>query len=1212
MHLIGWNADLDKPAAAGGVRAQSMVQECLNRSDAHLWGVLSNGRQLRLLRDSNALATAAYVEFDLEAIFDGELFSEFVLLYRLLHVSRFDVAEGAAPSTCWLERWRTDAISTGVRALEYHREAVKKALQTLGTGFLKHPANGQLRRELDVDELHAALLRLVYRLIFLFAAEDRDALHPPGTSDLIRERYAAYFSSARLRRHANRRRGTAHTDLYQALRIVLDALGDERGRPELGLPGLGGIFDDGDADTPLRGCALANADLLTAVRQLSRVWDPKSGRWRATDYRNMGSEELGSIYESLLELVPKHSALDSSFTLVDRAGNNRKKTGSYYTPSSLIERLLDSTLDPVIDDAQKRGEVAATAAGQPDATQSIVDELLSITVCDPACGSGHFLVAAARRIAKRVAAVRERNPEPTVEAVGHALHEVIARCVYGVDLNPMAVELAKVSLWLEALEPGTPLSFLDAHIKHGNGLIGALPALRRDGIPTRAFKAIEGDDPKHARLLERLNDEERAGQFGLFDLVAEVKVANADLAERVERITNAPAGDLSDVRRQAAAYQELVSSADYTRRRHLADAWCAAFVWRKAADAPPPVTDRVFRAMQDPAAAAASQATYDEIERLADEFRFFHWDLEFPEIFHTSDDAALADVDSATGWAGGFSCVLGNPPWDKVDFEDKKYFSVVDPSIAELAGATRRARIVEWVEEYPEAGERYHAERRRVKATFHFAGGSGTFPLCAKGLSVKGVNSLQTDQLFTERFTTLIAPQGRTGVIVPTAIATGAGAQHLFSDLARRGAITTLLDFENRKPLFLGVHSSYKFCLLALTGRAGREPEARYAFFLEDPVDLDDPERAFSLSPEEIALINPNTGNLPIFRTRRDADLTVSIYRRVPILKGESPSKNRWPIQYKRMFDITDDSTLFHSKELLERDEWTLEGNIFFRDGSRMLPLHEGRMGHQFSHRFSHSLESSSATPVNPADPSFAPLPEHWIAEDVVEARLAKLGIDNRKCLLGHRRIARNTDERTMISAILPLGPASYGWILSVGLEDVDVPLLAATYNSFAFDYLLRSSLTQPSIPQSTSEQIPVPEPKTLRTHADFITPRVMELAFTSFDLQEFAVSIGDTNPPFIWNPGRQQVIRAEIDALFFCIYAIPREEVEHILDSFPIIKKKDLETHGAFRTKSMILAEYDRMTATKSSATTTLTDGVNYTSTLNPPPGYGPRHRTR
>jgi len=684
-HLVAWNTDLDKHRR-GLIPPQSLVQEFLNRSEAHLWGVITNGRRLRLLRDSSALATASYVEFNLEAIFDGELFSEFVLLYRLLHYTRFRTEDGEAPSACWLEKWRVEAIVSGVRALESHRDGVQRAITSLGTGFLKHPANERLRAELDVDQFHAALLRLVYRLIFLFVAEDRGALHTPEADQRARDRYEKYFSSARLRRHALRRRGTSHTDLYQALKIVLDALGDENGHQKLGLPGLGGLFDDIETDAPLRGALISNAHLLKAVRHLARVKDEGTARWRTIDYRNMGAEELGSIYESLLELILKHSEVDRTFELVNRLGNDRKKTGSYYTPSSLIETLLDSTLDPVIDDAQKRGEIRASAAGEPDASDRIVTELLSLTVCDPACGSGHFLVAAARRIAKRVAAVREGNPEPTLDAVRHALHEVIAQCVYGVDLNPMAVELAKVSLWLEALEPGKPLGFLDAHIKHGNALIGATPALMDNGIPNKAFKAVEGDDPKFAAFLEKQNDRERSGQSTLFPLGTETRATNTALASGLRAIIDAPSGTLAQVHDQEAAYEVWKSAPEYVQAQHLADAWCAAFMWHKTKDAPLAITHDVFLALRSGQAAALPQSIHDEIVRLRDEYRFFHWHLAFPDIFAVPEHPG-SNVEPATGCGGGFSCVLGNPPWDKVDFKDQEYFSVVEPSISKLSGA---------------------------------------------------------------------------------------------------------------------------------------------------------------------------------------------------------------------------------------------------------------------------------------------------------------------------------------------------------------------------------------------------------------------------------------------------------------------------------------------------------------------------------------------
>jgi N-6 DNA Methylase len=1234
VHLAAWNTLLDKrPGGAGTVPPQSLVQECLNRADAHLWGVVSNGRQLRLLRDSNALATASYVEFDLEAIFDGELFSEFVLLYRLLHVTRFKIDEGDAPSACWLEKWRVDAIDSGVRALHHQRNGVKNAITKLGTGFLKHPDNGELRRNLDVQAFHGSLLRLVYRLIFLFVAEERDVLHPVDASAEARRRYANYFSSARLRQQANRRRGTSHSDLYQALRIVLGALGDENGRPELGLPGLGGLFDDTDADAPLRGLSLANADLLDAVRDLSRVRDGDSGRWRRVDYRHMGAEELGSIYESLLELVPKHSAVDRAFELIDRLGNDRKKTGSYYTPSSLIETLLDSTLDPVIDDAQKRGEQRASAAGEPDPAESIVAELLSLTVCDPACGSGHFLVAAARRIAKRVAAVRENNPEPTADAVSHALREVAARCVYGVDLNPMAVELAKVSLWLEAMERGKPLGFLDAHIKHGNGLIGATPALTRDGIPNKAFKPVEGDDEKYAKTLGSQNDEERKGQDSLFDLVVEPKVVNASFAAGLQRIIEASSETLAEVHRQEADYRDWENSAEYLNARHVADAWCAAFMWHKTKDAPTAITHDVFLKLQDPTATAASQETHDEIVRLRDEYRFFHWHLAFPDIFTVPDGGS--GVDPATGWAGGFSCVLGNPPWDKVDFEDKKYFDVVEPSIAAISGTARRTRIAEWSKENPEAGERYRAARRRVKSTFLFAGSSGAFPLCGKGLTVKGVNSLQTDQLFAERFTAIVAPTGRVGCIIPTAIATGAGGQYLFGDLTRRGATSRLYDFENRRPLFIGVHSSYRFCLLSLVGRDLREPSAAFAFYLADTVDLEEANRVFALSPEEIALISPNTLTLPIFRSRQDADLTAAIYRRIPTLWNETKSGgNPWGIVFKRLFDMTDDSDLFCTSEQLEADGWRLDGNIFMQGGRRMLPLYEAKMAHHFDHRWNSYFDTGNedrrrVAIVEKQDPSTTADPRYWIQEeglipvrrknkDVyiagVTSRLEEVNW-NRDWLCGWRDVCRATDARTAIPSIIPRAAVGHTFPLMLPRVAPDlIAALVAVQSSLVFDFVSRQKISDAHMKLFIWKQLPVPAPLTLKPHLPFMLPRLLELEYSAYDMAGLAHDLEDSGPPFQWDEERRARIRAELDALFFYLYGVGRPDVDYILDTFQSdsgggLKNNEIAKYSTYRTKDLVLEEYDRMAVAGVSLDVPLIDGENYTSTLVPPPGHGPRH---
>ncbi|MGB8019803.1 MAG: DNA methyltransferase, partial [Candidatus Nanopelagicales bacterium] len=483
VHLLGPDAQLDRrnPGMLGAARApQAMVQEFLNRSDGHLWSVLCNGAKLRLLRDSTSLAGSAYVEFDLEAIFDGELYAEFLLLFQLAHCSRLEKRAGVAgsPADCWMEDWRAESVAAGTRALDKLRDGVQAALASLGTGFLRHPDNRWLvdairNGQLSDRDYHRALLRLVYRLLFTFVAEDRDALLNPAAAPEARTRYADYFSTARLRRLSSIRRGGPHPDLWQAQRLVLDALGGD-GLPQLGAPALGGLYDPDHhaAMAPgqphrdlLYGAELANVDLLAAVRALA--WVSFTGeRRQPVDYAHLGAEELGSVYESLLELVPRIDLDAQTFTLQRLAGNERKTTGSYYTPPALVSALLDTALDPVLD-ATVRG--AATPA-------EAEERLLAVTVCDPASGSGGFLVAAARRIARRLAQLRAVEDEPTPEAVQHALRDVVGRCIYGVDLNDLAAELAKVSLWLEALEPGKPLGFLDARIRVGNSLIGTTPA----------------------------------------------------------------------------------------------------------------------------------------------------------------------------------------------------------------------------------------------------------------------------------------------------------------------------------------------------------------------------------------------------------------------------------------------------------------------------------------------------------------------------------------------------------------------------------------------------------------------------------------------------------------------------------------------------------------------------------------------------------------
>ena len=751
VHLLGWATDLDHKTPHVTARApQSMLQELLNRDDAYLWAILSNGATLRLLRDSTALVGSSYVEFDLEAIFDGELFSDFVLLYLTCHESRFATQDDGGPASCYLEQWRAFAAQQGERALDQLRNGVQQAISILGTGFLSHPANPHLRGRLDprnadlkLDDFNRALLRLVYRMLFWFVAEDRGALLQPdpdyaGTAARAnlreaRDRYAAYFSSARLRQLAWRHRGGRHGDLFDAAQLIFDALGTEGGVPELALPGIGGIFesqhDDGTPlplDEPLAGARLSNEALLGAVRALSLVKPRDGGAWRRVDFGNLGAEELGSVYESLLELIPRYDAEQLAYTLETLAGNERKESGSYYTPTSLVECLLDSALDPLLDEACNHGTA-----------EERVSALLEITVCDPACGSGHFLVAAARRIAKRIAAEETGESEPPDAVVRAALRQVTGRCIYGVDINPMAAELAKVSLWLEALEPGKPLSYLDQNIRVGNSLLGVTPALLAEGLPDAAFTPIEGDDRKVSAALKKQNASERQGQHDLF-AQAGIPVTNAVLAKRAVEIARVLPDNLEDLHiHQQRQAQQLTESPEHHLQKLLADAWCAAFVQPKTTvTRGTAITQAVLEQFGTDAGTLDLAAAEDLVINLTRQYRFFHWHVEFPHIFRVGNGAT--DINPITGWAGGFSCVIGNPPWETIKLKEEEFFAAVRPEIANARNAAARKEMIAGLAHSTEPADQmlsedFYAELREAAGWRHLLSSSGRYPKTGSG-----------------------------------------------------------------------------------------------------------------------------------------------------------------------------------------------------------------------------------------------------------------------------------------------------------------------------------------------------------------------------------------------------------------------------------------------------------------------------------------------
>ena len=1208
LHLVSYRIGLDeRPRGKSGTlrtSPYSLVQEVVNRDSRYLWGMVSNGLRLRLLRNNASLTRQSYIEFDFEAMMEGEVYTDFVLFWLLCHESR---VEGERPTDCWLERWLHEAQQQGMRALELLRTGVEHAIQALGSGFLAYTASSgnqalrdKLRSgELSTQDYYRQLLRLVYRLIVLFVAEDRDILFHPQSGKIERERYHDYYSTQRLRQLAARRSGTRHADLYYTLRLITEKLGNTHGCPELGLPALNGFLFSLEATADLKDCILANADLLDAVRALAFTMDKQ--RRRAVDYKNLGSEELGSVYESLLELHPMIHIDAATFELTSVSGNERKTSGSYYTPTSLITSLLDTALDPVLEEAY----------AQPDAERAI----LNLKVCDPACGSGHFLIAAAHRIAKRLAMVRTGEEEPGADERRHALRDVISSCIYGVDMNPMAVELCKVSLWLEAIEPGKPLSFLDHHIQCGNSLLGTTPALLSEGIPDRAFEPIEGDNKELCRVYKKRNklelDRERqahAGQLGLWDAYSHAKKDQQRLEAGMRDVDAMSDADVASIHRKQASLDAMQHSLQYCAQKMRADAWCAAFVQIKLDREQDPITHDLYQKINESAnpdtlfgSDLNLQEMRNNITHLADQYKFFHWHLAFPDVFRLPKNGEEPDNEQS-GWSGGFDVVLGNPPWEHTELKEQEWFAEKRSDIAEAEGAARKRKIAVLEHQEPMLFNQYIEARRQADGMSHFIRNSEHYPLCGRG-------RINTYAIFAELNRLLVNPKGRIGCIIPSGIATDDTTKVFFQSMVNMRVLVSLYSFENEELIFPAVHHATKFCLLTISGYAKPQSATDFVFFARQTTHLSEEERHFSLSREDIVLFNPNTRTCPIFRSRRDAELTKSIYQRFPVFVRESPEQNLWDVTFRQgHFNMTSDSPLFRTYTQLILDGWELRSNIFYQGKKRCLPLYEGKMISHFDSRFSsytltNKLESYELDIVQHTDPSYLAMSRYWVHEMNIPKDVLSKSVG----LLGFRDVTSSTNMRTMVSNIVPATPCGHKLPLVV-FDTTHINKMLyfnSGCSSFAFDYVARQKIGGTSMSYFILKQLPMLPPDIYESPciwnknallSNWIRPRALELTYTAWDLYEFARECGYDGSPFKWNEERRFLLRCELDAAYFHLYGIARDDVDYIMETFPIVKRKDEKAFGEYRTKRVILEMYDAMASA-------IETGTAYVTRLEPPP---------
>lgn len=1211
------------------------------------WGILTNGARWRLYYQGARSVSEEFFEIDLAAILgipghDGGLFAlteesrahwlkVFVLVFR---------REAFIPSPIDRRTFHQRAIDEG----RFYEERVAGNLSNLVFGFI-FPALAQsiatAAPSAPLQEVRDAALILLYRLLFILYAEDRGLL---PVSD---HRYDEYGLRMRVRGDIGRRKDHDDTFSETAARYwsVFDdlcrAIND--GDRSIGLPPYnGGLFDP--KKTPLLTQVRLGDAVMANVIDILSFEKSDDGR-KYINYRDLSVQQLGSIYERLLE----HEVTRADDAIIVRPNVfARKGQGGYYTHDDLVNLIINETTDPLVS---ARMEAFVAKAKELETSDLPLDrrlgilagidpaeKLLELKICDPAMGSGHFLVSLVDYLADRVisamadaqaevtfgeyvspliarvANIRttiQRNADERGWTIDHDQLDdrhiirrmVLKRCIYGVDKNPMAVELAKVALWLHTFTVGAPLSFLDHHLRCGDSLFGSWVRQGIDrasalGAPlflhesrTKALRAAS-----KMQIIEGLTDAEIAEAHRSKDVFDEVRDMTAPL-DALLAITHA--FDWLDLRSREdkAAIQEFMTG-------QFGDPVLLAMGKIE------PSNRRGSARKVDPADLLKGHkpaeefferfvAIFSKARELVNEERFLNWQVAFPGVWSNWESEGLT---------GGFDTIIGNPPWDVYEFEDVPWFAARSREIALLpSDADRKARIDQLEERNDPLFHDY------ARATARQAMGSRLVRSNAGDYSQLNRGKLNLFKLFVERSMTLVKPSGMIGLLTPSGIASDKTAAPFFKAVATEGRLKALYDFENRRTrfgeqhFFPDVDSRFKFCAFIASPSPVNVP-TRCAFFLQDVSELHDPERCFPLSPNDFVRVNPNTGTAPIFRTRRDAALTTAIYGRLPVVcdRHKERSDKTWPVQFDQMLNMTTDSRSFRTQAQLEETEraWPTGNGRWASGAGQWLPLYEGKMVQAFDHRAADIViregnifrpgQQTSIPSEEKENPARFPNPRHFI-------RFSHEWWKNHdyEWVIGFKDVTATTNVRTMIAAIIPLCGAGHTLpVLNMDIEGprtpMDAALVTANLNAIVFDYVSRQKVQTNHFSSYILEQIPVvplERYETIRfgekTAAKIVHEAVLELTYTAHDIAPFARDMGyvdkagQVKPPFVWDEERRLNIRAKLDAMYFHLYGVTdRDDVRHVYSTFPIVEREEMGSYGRYRSRDLCLAYMNALAA--------------------------------
>ena len=1184
-----WGRDFDSPGS--GVRRGETAAQQLQRylliagtdsGESVRWGILTNVARWRIYSYRARPRERAW-EIDLaNLLVSDDLFGQVLeedalreLRVGYLLLKRSSWLPGDGERDCLLDR----LLAAGRRNDEQVANSLSDVVfsnvypRLIELFWRKQP-------QASSDEVARAALTFLYRLLFLYYAEDRGMLdaederyQPYSLRHGVRDPVAGQYNAASF--------STVSTRFWSHLRTLTRIV--DQGDPALGLQAYnGGLFASGHAIVD--EVELTDAELAPIIHDLSHT---PGGVY--ISYRSLEVQQLGSIYERLLEQVPRRDAEGHIDVTVSPYA--RKDSGYYYTPQELVDLVVEQTLTPLLE------ERIEAFRGDPVESNDPAAAILNLSVLDPAMGSGHFLITAIDWLTDRLNSLVNREWEEAPAYISPIRahlwelqdeHEglsdgtllqrmVLKRCIYGVDKNEMAVELAKVALWLHTFTGELPLPYLDHRIRAGDSLLGITARTAREYLTEWGPDML---NEAFARNAAQAVEPGRAASDVLDLTLDEIKVSDDlhdDMRTPVDR-HNGPLGLVTGLRwlsagmkkRERAAFHEPLTE---ILKGHSGRAVSILYNGENREGLTP--TTPEYREIRDHANAIVERET------------IIHWEIAFPHIM--------------TGDSPGFDAVIGNPPWDRIKLQEVEWWATRDEEVARAPTAAERRQVIR--ERRAEGDPTVAAFDAAVEQATQFSTllrRGGDYPLLGKG-------DMNLYSLFVERALSLVHDRGIIGLLTPSGIYADLTAAEFFRSISTTGRLSGIYDFENRRSAnpaadtakwFGDVHPQFKFCALIAAGAERTFEEAHCGFYLNERADLADADRVFLLSADDFARINPNTGTAPTLRTGRDARMVRSIYRRHPVLvdKGGDEPTSLYDVQYVRMLDMTNDSGLFETAEELEAaGSYRTAPNRYRRGNAEWAPLYQGRMIHHFDHR-ANAVDFNPESVNNPyfsvpvedeqhADPSFFPRTQYWVPTAEVECRFPeRLG-----WAVAFRDIARSTDERTMIATIVPW--AGFGNTVPLLLPNPALPApdaahLVANLSSLALDYVAKLKAQGTHMNWYIVEQLPMIAPDGFdrrfgdRTARELVRDHVLRLCYTAHDLAPFARELGYEGEPFPWIPAERRQMRARLDALFLHLYGLDYTDSGYVLDQFPVLEKNERREHGRYLTRELVLGHYRALEA--------------------------------